>query len=125
MNLNQVTLPCLSYEESVSFYLKMGFTQIVASPPRYARFECESGATFSLHHHEAAEGAVGATVVYFETENLDAEVQELKRRGFEFEAEPVDQRWLWREAYLRDPAGNRICLFYAGKNRRHPPWRIP
>lgn len=28
---------------------------------------------------------------------------------------------LWREARLRDPAGNALCLFFAGPNRRDPP----
>ena len=37
---------------------------------------------------------------------------------------PQDQSWLWREAYLRDPDENIICLFHAGTNRRHPPWRL-
>jgi hydroxymethylpyrimidine/phosphomethylpyrimidine kinase len=32
--------------------------------------------------------------------------------------------WLWREARLRDPSGNEICLYHAGANRRFPPWRI-
>ena len=27
-------------------------------------------------------------------------------------------------AYLRDPAGNLICLFWAGENRKNPPWRV-
>jgi hydroxymethylpyrimidine/phosphomethylpyrimidine kinase len=36
----------------------------------------------------------------------------------------VDQRWLWREAWLKDPAGNEICIYHAGENRRLPPWRI-
>jgi hydroxymethylpyrimidine/phosphomethylpyrimidine kinase len=36
----------------------------------------------------------------------------------------MDQRWLWREAYLRDPAGNVLCIYHAGTNRRFPPWRI-
>ena len=123
MNLNQVTLPCFDYEESVAFYRDMGFEQIVASPPRYARFECESGATFSLHLVEAGTTGQG-TVVYFETEELDSRVAALRQRGFLFEGEPVDQTWLWREAYLEDPAGNRICLYFAGKNRRFPPWRV-
>jgi hypothetical protein len=48
----------------------------------------------------------------------------LKAKGLTFEAEPVDQRWLWREAYLRDPAGNLLCLFNGGQNRRYPPWRL-
>ncbi|MDX1509696.1 MAG: VOC family protein, partial [Woeseiaceae bacterium] len=41
------------------------------------------------------------------------------------DSEPEDQRYLWREAYLSDPAGNRICIFHAGRNRRFPPWRLP
>ena len=28
--------------------------------------------------------------------------------------------WLWREAYLRDPDGNKICLYYAGENGLRP-----
>ena len=36
----------------------------------------------------------------------------------------VAQKGLWREARLRDPSGNPICLFAAGANRLNPPWRI-
>ena len=32
--------------------------------------------------------------------------------------------WLWREARLRDPSGNVVCLYHAGDYRRHPPWRV-
>lgn len=124
MNLNQITLPCVDYAASVAFYRGMGFRQIVDSPPRYARFECGDGATFSLHADPEADAARSGVVIYFETSELDARVQSLQQAGFVFESEPVDQRWLWREAYLRDPAGNRICLYKAGKNRRWPPWRL-
>jgi hydroxymethylpyrimidine/phosphomethylpyrimidine kinase len=41
-----------------------------------------------------------------------------------FDSGPEDRSWLWRESWLRDPAGNRLCLFFAGKNRRVPPWRV-
>lgn len=123
MNLNQVTLPCHDLEASVSFYRLMGFTQIVSNPPTYARFECESGVTFSLHlmPTTAAESGV---VVYFETANLDDTVRELKEKGLSFQSDPADQPWLWREAYLNDPAGNTICLYSAGHNRRNPPWSL-
>ena len=57
-------------------------------------------------------------------EDLDATVARLKHRGLEFDHEPKDQPWLWREARLRDPAGNVIVLFHAGENRRFPPWRV-
>jgi hydroxymethylpyrimidine/phosphomethylpyrimidine kinase len=38
--------------------------------------------------------------------------------------EPERQEWRWTEAWFRDPAGNRVCLYTAGKNRRFPPWRV-
>ena len=34
------------------------------------------------------------------------------------------QSWQWYEAWLRDPAGNQVCIFHAGNVRRYPPWRI-
>ncbi len=125
MNLNQVTVPCADLAESVAFYRALGLRQIVSNPPDYARFECPvGGATFSLHRVAQPPRDAGV-VVYFELEDLDAKVRELEAAGIRFESEPRDQPWLWREAYLRDPAGNLICLFHAGANRRNPPWRIP
>jgi catechol 2,3-dioxygenase-like lactoylglutathione lyase family enzyme len=123
MDLNQVTLPALDLRDSVGFYTRMGFLQIVDSPG-YARFECPDGdATFSLHTVEAVSPESGVTV-YFEHEALDELCAELQARGFDFEQEPVDRSWLWREAILIDPAGNRICLYRAGENRKRPPWRV-
>jgi catechol 2,3-dioxygenase-like lactoylglutathione lyase family enzyme len=124
MNLNQVTLPASDVAESVAFYRSLGFTQIVAHLPSYARFECpDGGSTFSIHHVENTPNDSGV-IVYFECDDVDTTVAALKAKGIPFESEPVNQRWLWREAYLRDPAGNRICLYHAGTNRRHPPWRL-
>ena len=124
MNLNQVTLPAVDVERSALFYRGMGFHQIVDSSPRYARFECPEGdATFSLHAVDAAVADTGV-VVYFECADLDERVSLLQAQGFEFTRPPTDERWLWREARLLDPAGNVICLFSAGANRKHPPWRI-
>jgi catechol 2,3-dioxygenase-like lactoylglutathione lyase family enzyme len=123
MNLNQVTLPARNIVESVAFYTNMGFTHIVESG-HYARFLCPDGnATFSLHHTTSID-ASSDTVVYFECEDLDAQVSELQRRGFTFFQEPRSEDWLWREARLHDPTGNVICLYFAGDNRINPPWRI-
>lgn len=123
MDLNQVTLPCTDYAASVRFYRALGLTLIVDSPPRYARFETPSGTTLSIHVSESTE-SVGDTVIYFEVPNVDLAFRKLGAAGLRFETEPADQDWLWREAYLRDPAGNSICIYHAGENRRHPPWRI-
>lgn len=123
MDLNQVTLPCVNYEDSVRFYKLLGLTQIVDSPPRYARFETPAGTTLSIHAVDPGEDAHDV-VIYFEVADVDSEVRRLKKLGVDFETEPTDQDWLWREAHLRDPAGNRLCLYRAGNNRRFPPWRI-
>lgn len=123
MNLNQVTVFSNDVPASVEFYKKLGLKLIVDSAPRYVRFECPDGAaTFSVHYTEKP--VESETVVYFECADLDAKVTELKSLGLIFEQEPIDQTWLWRESYLRDPSGNRICLFHAGENRQNPPWRV-
>jgi catechol 2,3-dioxygenase-like lactoylglutathione lyase family enzyme len=121
MNLNQVTLPVRDVEEASFFYRELGFTQIVDTA-HYARFECPGGVTFSLSL-EAGEIKNGV-VIYFEHERLDEWVEELKGRGFTFVQDPQDQPWLWREAILRDPSGNKIKLYSAGENRLNPPWRV-
>ncbi len=124
MNLNQVTLPVNDFDRSVTFYRDMGFSLIVHSPPRYARFECPEGdSTFSIHTVEQVTGNTGV-VVYFECFDLDARVRRLLDAGFEFTQLPMDERWLWREARLTDPSGNVLCLFWAGNNRKNPPWRV-
>jgi catechol 2,3-dioxygenase-like lactoylglutathione lyase family enzyme len=123
MNLNQVTLPARDVAESAAFFRRMGFLQIVDTD-HYARFECTEGeATFSVERCDGVPAAPGVKV-YFETGRLDALVAELEERGFVFEVRPVDRPWLWREAWLRDPAGNEICLFHAGAIRKNPPWRV-
>ena len=83
MDLNQVTLVCLDYDASVEFYKKLGLTQIVDSPPRYARFETPSGSTLSIHNGERDDIASG-TVVYFEVDDVDGVVQALQANGIEF-----------------------------------------
>jgi catechol 2,3-dioxygenase-like lactoylglutathione lyase family enzyme len=123
MELNQVTLPATDIVASVQFYRSMGFELIVDSP-HYARFKATVGdATFSVHKVETMP-ASSETIVYFECANLDAQVAALLAKGIEFTQAPRDERWLWREARLRDPAGNVICLYHAGENRLNPPWRV-
>jgi len=123
MELNQVTLPCTDLAVSLEFYRRMGFSPIVSSPPDYARFECPGGATFSLHRSGVSPADSGI-VIYFEAADLDGTVAALREAGIQFLSGPTDQPWLWREAHLRDPDGNHLCLYHAGKNRRFPPWRL-
>lgn len=124
MNLNQVTVYTDKVNESIEFYKKLGLKLIVDSAPRYARFACPDGdTTFSLHETENISDSPNI-VLYFECENLDEKVAQLKNLRLNFDRDPVDQVWLWGEAYLKDSNENRICCFYACENRQNPPWRV-
>ena len=122
MNLNQVTLPVMNMETSTDFYRRLGFLQIVDTP-HYARFACpDNGSSFSLSLED--KDFNNGTTIYFEHESLDQWVQDIQQAGIQFEQLPTDQSYLWREAVLFDPSGNKIKLYYAGENRLFPPWRV-
>ncbi len=121
MNLNQITLPVKNMIEASAFYRRMGFLQIVDTP-HYARFEAVEGpSTFSLSLEEG--DFSNGSVIYFEHQGLDELVGELLRKGFDFVQLPQDMSYLWREAILYDPSGNKIKLYWAGDARLNPPWR--
>jgi hydroxymethylpyrimidine/phosphomethylpyrimidine kinase len=121
-SLNHVTMGCRDYAASVNFYLALGLQLIVDSSSNgYARFEAPNGVTFSL---QQSDDVAASTIIYFESKRLDAWVTELASQGFAFEQLPQDKSWGWREARLLDPAGNIVCLYKAGENRRYPAWRI-
>lgn len=122
MNLNQVTVEVSDIPRARAFYQGFGLELIVSSA-HYARLLCPGGATFSIHLAEAV--SPGGTAVYFECDDLDERVAALEAAGVVFDSDPVDQVWLWREAWLRDPDGHRLCLYVAGENRVNPPWRVP
>jgi catechol 2,3-dioxygenase-like lactoylglutathione lyase family enzyme len=122
--LNQITLASNDHEAGAAFYRKLGLAQIVDSPANgYARFEAPDGNTLSLHRSQGA-AAIGGAVVYLECEALDEWCAALEASGIAFDQLPRDESWGWREARLRDPAGNVLCLYRAGRYRRFPPWRL-
>lgn len=124
MNLNQITVPSINVEKAISFYEKLGLIPVVKSLPKYARFVCPNGnSTFSIHQVSKLPNGDGISI-YFECENLDQKVDALKSEGIEFDLEPTDQSWLWREARLKDLDNNQLILFYAGENRINPPWKV-
>ncbi|HET9277851.1 MAG TPA: VOC family protein [Flavitalea sp.] len=124
MNLNQVTVPVVNVEKSIDFYKKLGLRLIVKSLPHYARFECiEGNSTFSLHQVDKRQKGEGIWI-YFEVQNLDDYVNTLIDKGIVFEELPNDKEWLWREARLKDPDNNQLIVYFAGTNRKNPPWRI-
>jgi catechol 2,3-dioxygenase-like lactoylglutathione lyase family enzyme len=126
MRLNQITVPVSDISAAIAFYTALGLRLIVKSP-HYARFELPQGeSTFSIHQTAnlpKGEKTQGITV-YFEIENLDEYVADLQTKGIAFVELPNDKIWLWREAHLFDLDDNHLVLFWAGENRKNPPWRV-
>jgi hydroxymethylpyrimidine/phosphomethylpyrimidine kinase len=121
LSLNQVTVPARDYAQSVAFWRALGLTQIVDAPENgYARFEADNGVTLSIQIGDAAPAAT----LYFEVADLSARCARLERAGIVFTHQARLEPWNWQEARLTDPAGNTICLYLAGENRRYPPWRV-
>ena len=111
-------------EQSIVFYEKLGLRLIVKALPDYARFACIEGeSTFSLHRVDKPTENSG-TWIYFEVNDLDNIVRDLMDKGIVFGELPNDKPWLWREARLKDPDNNQLILYYSGKNRKDPPWKI-
>jgi len=124
MNLNQVTVPVINIEKSISFYEMLGLKLIVKSLPDYARFQCPDGnSTLSLHRVENLSTGEGIWI-YFEVQDLDNYVKSLIEYGFVFEELPNNKPWLWRESRLKDLDNNQIIIYFAADNRINPPWRI-
>ena len=77
----------------------------------------------SIHRTDSLSKGEGVSIC-FECMKLYEYLNELIKKGIVFEQTPTNQKWLWREARLKDVDGNQLILFYGGKNRVNPPWKI-
>ena len=85
----------------------------------YARLRAPGGdGTIALH--QAGPGAPMASDgvrLYFEVRDLDDFCRKLIKRGFYITQMPRMMEWGWRHAYLNDPDGHEISLYWAGEKR--------
>ncbi len=128
LRLNQVTLGAKDMAASILFYKSLGLILIVDSAPRYVRFEFPPNpnggepATLSLHETPTDWAAPqDGALIYFEVDDLD---NFIKVHNLSPLTLPKTQSYLWREADIFDPAGNKIRFYQAGGTRRFPPWRL-
>ena len=122
MRLNHVTLAVSDLDRSVAYFRLLGLRQIVADDG-YARFVSPAGDTTLSLESRGRRWEEGFSV-HFECDELDAIVAQLKGRGIEFEQEPTEMPYLWREAVSRDPDGHAVYLYSAGPNRLDPLWKL-
>jgi catechol 2,3-dioxygenase-like lactoylglutathione lyase family enzyme len=85
----------------------------------YARLRAPGGdGTIALHQAGPAVSVSSEGVrLYFEVRDLDSFCRRLQKKGFYITQLPRMMPWGWRHAYLNDPDGHEISLYWAGENR--------
>ena len=124
LTFNHAMIYCKDVERGMRFYRDlMGFKLIedfrYEGTPVYARLRAPGGdGTIALHM--AGPGASLASEgvrLYFEVRELDDFCRKLMQKGFYITQMPRMMPWGWRHAYLNDPDGHEISLYWAGENR--------
>lgn len=124
VDFNHAMIYCRSVRRSLDFYAGLlGFKLVdefrYEGTPVYARLKAPRGsATIALH--QQAPGAPVASEgvrLYFETRDLDEMCERLARAGVYVSQRPQLMPWGWRHAYLDDPDGHEISLYWSAGGR--------
>jgi methylmalonyl-CoA/ethylmalonyl-CoA epimerase len=108
----QVAIVVTDLERAVAFYRDvLGLQFLFQAPPGLAFFNID-GVRIML---SLPEGETGATVLYYQTADIDAAVAAMKSRGAVFESEPhkvasLGKVDLWM-AFCRDSEGNLLGVY--------------
>lgn len=121
---NHAMIYSTDVERSLAFYQgALGFRLIETfkGGPRvvYARLQAPAGKTTIALHQAGADDSVASPGIrlYFEVKQLDAVCEKLKARGIEIKQMPKPMPWGWTHAYLDDPDGHEVSLYWAGAKR--------
>lgn len=85
----------------------------------YARLKLPAGTgTVALHMLNRGETLhTGGIRLYFEIRDLEKFCKKLEARGARFSKPPQMMPWGWKHAYLNDPDGYEVSLYWAGAKR--------
>jgi catechol 2,3-dioxygenase-like lactoylglutathione lyase family enzyme len=111
--------------QALEFYRdRLGFEVVDEYRGAYARLQSPGGrTTIALHGLEPGQNVDAAhegVRLYFEIKGLDALCERLVGQGVRLDKMPQDMPWGWRHAYLRDPDGHELSLYWAGRKRFQP-----
>ena len=124
LTFNHAMIYVKDVERGMHFYHDfMGFKLIedfrYEGTPVYARLRAPGGdGTIALHlaGPDVSLASEGMRL-YFEVRDLDGFCRKLQQKGFYITQMPRLMPWGWRHAYLNDPDGHEISLYWAGENR--------
>lgn len=125
MQFNHAMVYCRNVGKSMEFYCdQLGFELleqylVTEIGPVYARLKSPDGdTTIALHMLNVSEPLhTGGIRLYFEVRNLDAVCKRLAKKGVVFTKPPTVMPWGWKHAYLNDPDGHEVSLYWAGAKR--------
>ncbi len=107
-------------EASLRFYTEaLGLKPLELMMPYYARLRSPVGtSTIALHKLEPGADATSKGVrLYFETPKLAAAVKRVEKAGYTLKSPVKKMPWGWTHAYINDPDGHEISLYWSGGSR--------
>ena len=124
LSFNHAMIYVKDVQRALGFYRElMGFKVVdefrYENQPVYARLRAPGGdGTIALHMAGPGASLVSEGVrLYFEIRELDEFCSKLQKKGFYITQLPRMMPWGWRHAYLNDPDGHEISLYWAGEKR--------
>lgn len=121
LEFNHAMIYVRDVPRAVEFYAgKLGFRVIEQFGEGYARLRSPAGDT-TIALHQLGEDVHSADApgirLYFETKQLEGICNKLAAAGVAIKKMPQQMPWGWRHAYLDDPDGHEISLYWAGAKR--------
>jgi catechol 2,3-dioxygenase-like lactoylglutathione lyase family enzyme len=124
MNFNHAMIYSRDIARALNFYRdRLGFILLEefvhGGMSVYARLKSPgSDSTIALHKLAPGDALqTGGIRLYFEIADLDETVERLESAGVQFTKMPAVMPWGWKHAYLDDPDGHEISLYWAGEKR--------
>jgi catechol 2,3-dioxygenase-like lactoylglutathione lyase family enzyme len=124
LDFNHAMVYARDVERSLRFYSDLlGMKKVdefrYEGKPVYARLRAQEGeGTIALHQlGPGASTASDGVRLYFETPDLDDFCRSLQQKGVYLTQLPKLMPWGWKHAYLDDPDGHEISLYWAAGNR--------
>ncbi len=121
LEFNHAMIYVRDVPRALDFYSgKLGFRVIEQFGTGYARLRSPAGST-TIALHQLGEDVHSADApgirLYFEAKQLDRLCNKLAAAGVAIKKMPQQMPWGWRHAYLNDPDGHEISLYWAGSKR--------
>jgi catechol 2,3-dioxygenase-like lactoylglutathione lyase family enzyme len=123
LNFNHAMIYSRNVAAASEFYQRLGFEPLEVFDYNgmqvYVRLKAPAGGgTVALHLLERGQELhTGGVRLYFEIANLEAFCKRLEKKGAKFSKPPAMKPWGWKHAYLDDPDGHEVSLYWAGAKR--------